>query len=284
MSATTSTVRQQLTVPGSVPIHTTIHHGSGPALVLIHGISSSGVAWLPVVPHLAEQFTPVTIDLRGHGRSGKPPSGYLYDDYIGDLDRVLDALALERPLILGHSLGGLIALWWAARHPDRAAALVIEDSPLRSGEDFRPAFDTWIRLNALPVEELIAHYTEAHPRWKPEVVRHRAQQMAETAPGVFTELKADSMANEGVDRLAEIEHVASPTLLIHGDVETGGMVSLDDATAFARRLPNAERARIAGGAHTLHLDVMREFLALAVPFLQRHAADASHIPDRVLEG
>jgi pimeloyl-ACP methyl ester carboxylesterase len=277
MAARTTETRTDITVPGTVPIHLTIHPGSGPALVLIHGISSSGAVWLPVVEALGERFTPITLDLRGHGASGKPASGYLYDDYIGDLDRVLAHLGLERPLVMGHSLGGLIALWWAARHPRRAAALVIEDSPLRSGEDFRPAFDNWIRLNGLPKHELRAHYAGENPHWKPQVVERRTEQMHVTAPAVFAELKADSLAHHGVDRLAEIEHIESPVLFIHGDVETGGMVHAEDAAALDRRLANATVARIRGGNHGLHLEHIREFLALAVPFLERHAASASHL-------
>jgi pimeloyl-ACP methyl ester carboxylesterase len=267
----------EITVPGNVPIHARIHPGTGPAVVLIHGITSSGEVWLPVLGALGERFTPVTIDLRGHGRSGKPARGYLYDDYIGDLDRVLDALGLTRPLIMGHSLGGLITLWWAARHPDRAAALVIEDSPLRSGEDFRGAFDGWLRLNAMPLDELRAAYAAERPTWNPETVDARARQMHATARPVIEELMADSMANQGVDRLAEIEHVASPVLLIHGNLESGGMVHPEDAAAFARRLPNAAVARMPGGGHSLHTERARAFLALAIPFLERHAAGASHI-------
>jgi pimeloyl-ACP methyl ester carboxylesterase len=268
---------RDLVVPGKVPIHVRVHPGNGPGLVLIHGITSSGEVWQPVLDALGGRFTPVTIDLRGHGASGKPDHGYLYDDYIGDLDRVLDALGLDRPLIVGHSLGGLITLWWAARHPDRAAALVIEDSPLRSGEDFRPAFAGWLRLNALPLDELRAAYAAERPTWKPEAVEARARQMHQTARPVIEELMADSMANDGIDRLAEIAHIESPVLLIHGDPDAGGMVHPDDAAAFDRRLPNATVARMPGGGHSLHVETPRGFLALAVPFLEQHAAGASHV-------
>jgi pimeloyl-ACP methyl ester carboxylesterase len=275
--STTASNHRELVVEGDVPIHMRVHPGAGPALVLIHGITSDGNVWLPVLDTLGEQFTPVTLDLRGHGASGKPEHGYLYDDYIGDLDRVLDALGLDRPLVLGHSLGGLIALWWAARHPGRAAALVIEDSPLRSGEDFRPAFDNWLRLNALPIDDLRAAYAAEHPTWKPEAVALRTEQMHDTARAVLEELMADSMANDGVDRLAEIEHIESPVLLVHGDLESGGMVHPEDAEAFGRRLPNATVARIPGGNHGLHVEHARAFLALAVPFLEQHAAEATHL-------
>jgi pimeloyl-ACP methyl ester carboxylesterase len=281
MSPRTAERNREFIVPGDVPIQVTIHPGSGPAVVLIHGITSSGAIWEPILADLGERFAPVAIDLRGHGDSGKPDSGYLYDDYIGDLDRVLEHLGLARPLIVGHSLGGLITLWWAARHPERSPALVIEDSPLHSGEDFRPAFDNWIRLNGMDLPELRQHYASENPSWKPAAVERRARQMHATARQVLTELKADSMTNHDVDRLAEIEHVASPVLLIHGDVETGGMVGQAQAADFGRRLPNATVARIPGASHNLHLSRGREFLAHAMPFLERHAAKASHLADDI---
>ncbi len=275
--STSSPHPRDLVIDGAVPIHVRIHPGDGPGLVLIHGITSSGEVWEPVLEALGHAFTPVTIDLRGHGSSGMPGHGYLYDDYIDDLDRVLDALKLDRPLVAGHSLGGLVALWWAARHPNRAPALVIEDSPLRSGEDFRPAFENWLRLNALPLDELRAAYAAERPSWKPEAVDARARQMHATARPVIEELMADSMANHGVDRLAEIEHIESPVLFIHGDMDTGGMVHPDDIDAFARRLPNATVRRIPGGGHSMHVETPRAFLDLAMPFLERHAAGASPV-------
>ncbi|CAN5642110.1 alpha/beta hydrolase [soil metagenome] len=264
-------------VPGDISIHLTVYEGTGPALLLLHGISGTGAAWWPIIDDLAESFTPVTIDLRGHGNSGKPEAGYLYDDYIGDLDRVLDHLGIDHPLIMGHSLGGLITLWWAARHPGRAAGLVIEDSPLRSGEDFRSAFDGWIHLNALPTRQVAAHYAAEHPKWKPETAQRRAEMMTSTARNVFLELRADSLANHGVDRIAEIEGVSSPVLLIHGDLESGGMVHPDDKDAFQRRLANASTHRIQGGSHGLHTDHARAFLAAAMPFLKEHASTADHL-------
>jgi 2-(acetamidomethylene)succinate hydrolase len=245
--------------------------GNGPPLLLIHGISSAGSVWNPIIPRLAREFTPVAIDQRGHGASDKPETGYLYDDYVGDLAGVLDALGLDRPLIVGHSLGGIVTLWWAARYPDRAAGLVIEDSPLHSGEDYMPAFDEWLMLNAMPEEDLRAHYAEAYPEWPPELVLERARLMAGTARGVFAELRADSLAHHGVDRIAEISGISSPVLLIHGDLEAGGMVTPEDAAAFEDRLANAASVRIPGAGHTLHRERPDDFLGVALPFLRQHA-------------
>jgi pimeloyl-ACP methyl ester carboxylesterase len=263
--------RSHMIDTGAVTLQTTHYEGNGPRLLLIHGISSNGGGWDPVIDKLARHFSPVTVDLRGHGQSGKPESGYLYDDYIGDIEKVLVALDMENPLIMGHSLGGIITLWWAARHPDQAKALVIEDSPLRSGEDFRPAFEEWLRLNAMPYEELVELNVAEHPEWPRDMAESRAHAMSVTKRAVFEELMADSMANEGIDRLGEIEGITSPVLLVHGDYQTGGMVHPEDIAALPQRLSNARTVRIPGGGHTLHRSSKEEFLAAAVPFLLEHA-------------
>jgi len=245
--------------------------GNGPRILLIHGISSAGSAWNPIIPALAAEFSPIAIDMRGHGNSSKPEHGYLYDDYIRDLNGVLDALGMKHPLVMGHSLGGIVTLWWAARHPERAAALVIEDSPLRSGLSFMPAFDEWLELNAMPPGDLRRRYAEENPHWSGDLLDERTALMTTTARNVFVELRANSLANHGVDRIAEIEGIRSPTLLIHGDLETGGMVVPADADGFARRLPNGRSMRIPGGGHTLHREHREAFLAAALPFLREHA-------------
>ena len=246
--------------------------GAGPEVLLIHGISSSEESWAPVLARLGETFTPVTIDLRGHGQSGRPETGYLYDDYAGDIAAALDALGMRRPLVIGHSLGGLVALWWAAAHPGDAAAIVIEDSPLRSGEEFRPVFDRWIAENAMPVDELAASHREKNPGLSEAQARRRAEIMTGTAPQVFTELKADSLAHDGVDRVAGLEHIASPILFIHGNPELGGMVPPAEAAAFARRLPNVEVIGIPDAGHNIHAERPEAFVDAVVPFLKAHAA------------
>jgi N-formylmaleamate deformylase len=248
--------------------------GMGPPLLLVHGIGSSGASWEPLVPALAREFTPITFDLRGHGASGKPASGYLYGDYVDDLDRILDALRLERPLIMGHSLGGIVTLWWAARHPDRAAGLVVVDSPLRSGQEFMPAFDGWLAQNAMTPEDLTAWYRHEHPEWNEERAAGRASIMTGTARNVFVELRADSLANDGRDRLDEIAHITSPVLLVRGEPATGSMVHPEDSAALVARMPNARVAMIPGAGHALHRERPDEFLAIAVPFLQECAAKA----------
>jgi pimeloyl-ACP methyl ester carboxylesterase len=255
---------------GAASLHVTVYEGNGPRLLLIHGIGSSGAGWDPVIDDLAAEFSPITFDLRGHGQSDKPDHGYLYPDYVADIEGLLGALELDNPLVIGHSLGGILTLWWAARHPDQAAALVIEDSPLRSGEDFRPAFDGWLKLNALSLPELRQYYASEYPEWPPDMVEARSLDMANTKRAVFSELRADSLANHGTDRISEIEGITSPILLIHGDLEAGGMVHPEDIVDLPQRLPQAQTVRIPGGGHTLHRSSKDAFLDAALPFLREH--------------
>ncbi len=107
--------------------------GSGPHLVLIHGLTGSLADWnLRLVPLLSGKFTTLTYDLRGHGYSDMPPSSYTSADMASDLLGLLDALKIERAHIVGHSLGGAVALHFAALYPQRVWSLTISDSRIRS--------------------------------------------------------------------------------------------------------------------------------------------------------
>jgi pimeloyl-ACP methyl ester carboxylesterase len=266
-------------------------HGSGPPLVLVHGIGSSGSTWDSLIPALRQHFSPITLDLRGHGDSGKPESGFLFDDYVNDLDGVLAALGLEHPLLVGHSFGGLVTLGWAARHPDRAMGIVLVDSPLRVGKEFLPAFKGWMILNAMPTIALTAWYRLGNPEWSFGQARRRARVMKGTARNVFVELRADSLANDGIDRMADAEGVSSPILLIHGDPESGSMVRTADAVEFDERLPNGHTINIRGAGHALHRERTDEFLSSALPFLEEcaerhlfHIAPPGNLEEHMLAG
>ncbi len=242
--------------------------GSGPPVVLVHGISSSGSTWESLIPALSQRFSPITLDLRGHGESGKPDRGFLHDDYVDDLDGVLTALDIDHPLLIGHSFGGLVSLGWAARHPDRAAGLIVVDSPLRIGKEFLSAFKGWMMLNALPTPALTAWYRAGNRHWNVRQAHRRARTMRKTARNVFVELRHDTLANDGIDRLAEFQRIASPVLLVRGDPASGSLVRPADVEAFGQRVANGRVVQIPGASHSLHRDRAAEFAAMAVPFLE----------------
>jgi pimeloyl-ACP methyl ester carboxylesterase len=117
--------------------------GDGPDVVMVHGITGNLAVWhLQIVPALWDRFRVLTYDLRGHGYSGTPPSGYSPDDMADDLLGLLDGLELERPALVGHSYGADITLYFAARHPDRVSQVVAIEPALPALEDLR-AHDGW---------------------------------------------------------------------------------------------------------------------------------------------
>jgi pimeloyl-ACP methyl ester carboxylesterase len=118
--------------------------GEGPDLVMVHGLTGNLAVWhLRIVPELADRFRILTYDLRGHGHSDAPPSGYGLDSMAGDLAELLDALEIERPLIAGHSYGADIALYHALLNPDRVAAVVAIEAALPALEGDRRRED-WV--------------------------------------------------------------------------------------------------------------------------------------------
>ncbi len=101
--------------------------GSGPPVVLLHGLASTCHIWDLVAPILAEGFAVIAVDQRGHGQSDKPDCGYDFATVARDLLGVLEARGLEKPVIVGHSWGADVALEFAAAHPGLARGLCFVD-------------------------------------------------------------------------------------------------------------------------------------------------------------
>ncbi len=107
--------------------------GNGADLVLVHGLASNLAFWyFSVVPLLARRFSITLYDLRGHGQSEMPPSGYSTADMAQDLNSLLDHLNVQRAHLVGHSYGGAVALHYTTLYPERVASLTIADARIRS--------------------------------------------------------------------------------------------------------------------------------------------------------
>lgn len=102
--------------------------GRGPAVVLIHGITSSSRTWRSVMPALAERHTVIAPDLLGHGHSAKPRGDYSLGAYASGVRDLLVVLGIARATVVGHSLGGGIAMQFAYQFPERLDRLVLVDS------------------------------------------------------------------------------------------------------------------------------------------------------------
>jgi pimeloyl-ACP methyl ester carboxylesterase len=114
-----------VTVRGSgVDIATTDHSGDGSPLLLTHGLGGDQTNLAPIVRRLSDAFRIVTFDMRNHGESGDAP--WSWDAVIADVAAVRDAYGMTRPVVAGHSLGGMVAEMFAAAHSDTRAVVNID--------------------------------------------------------------------------------------------------------------------------------------------------------------
>lgn len=97
--------------------------GAGPALVLIHGVGLRKEVWAPQVDAFSPRRRAIVYDTLGHGESDRPPDNARLDDYLTQLEGLLDALEVERAVVVGHSMGAAIATAFAIEHPARVSAL-----------------------------------------------------------------------------------------------------------------------------------------------------------------
>ncbi len=124
--------------------------GHGPNVVLIHGVAGNMAGWYfcGLVNALAKHFHVTCYDLRGHGLSDTPPTGYTSRDLAVDLCELCQTLGLDQIRILGHSFGGAIALQVADLEPDRIAGVVISDAYLPGLAEVQGAPQEWKGWNA----------------------------------------------------------------------------------------------------------------------------------------
>ena len=110
-----------------------------PSLVLLHGLTDSGLCWPRVVKALAPEYDMILPDARGHGLSDKPATGYAPSDHAADVAGLIRGLGLIRPILIGHSMGAGVSATVAALYPDLVSAVILEDPPWRAeGDEERP--------------------------------------------------------------------------------------------------------------------------------------------------
>ncbi len=132
--------------------------GSGPVLVLVHGITSTSATWERVMPALAKHYTVIAPDLLGHGDTAKPRGDYSLGAYASGVRDLLIALGHERATFVGHSLGGGIAMQLAYQFPERCERLVLIDSG-GLGSDV----NLLLRAATLPGSELVLPLLASEP-------------------------------------------------------------------------------------------------------------------------
>ncbi|GAC1425665.1 MAG: alpha/beta fold hydrolase [Ktedonobacteraceae bacterium] len=124
----TKPVHNEFLIADDVTLHWVQWGEQGPPILCIHGITANAFFFQSLADGLATKYQVFAYDLRGRGDSDKPEVGYSVPIHATDLAALIDELGLERPIIIGHSLGALIALYFAAHFPDKLSKLVLLDA------------------------------------------------------------------------------------------------------------------------------------------------------------
>ena len=143
-----------------------------PPFLLVHGLASNARLWDGVARRLAQAGrSSVSVDLRGHGRSDKPDTGYDFDTVTADLAGLIGKLGLDRPIVAGQSWGANVVLDLAVRHPDLIRGIVLVDGGLNDMRDGFPNWDEcWERLAppqlvGLPLDAIEGYFRTNHADW-----------------------------------------------------------------------------------------------------------------------
>ncbi len=140
-------VRDEFIVAGDLTFHYIQWGEQGPPIVFVHGVTANAYSFQAFADALAEDHRVFAYDLRGRGDSDKPEQGYSVPIHAADLAEIIDELGLERPVVVGQSLGALISLYFAAHYPDKLSKLVLIDAggplPWKTPEE-QPA---WLTLS-----------------------------------------------------------------------------------------------------------------------------------------
>lgn len=264
----------------------------GPPVVMLHGIVIDNLSsfFYTLAHPVAAHNDVVLYDLRGHGRSERPTTGYALADHVADLEGLLEAAGIDEPVaLLGNSFGGGVALAYAIAHPDRVAGLALVEAHVpvpghadamagmltrvgtlaRQGLDLEPQLRATKRVppGGLPAlydlglsEEQIAFVIW----WIENSPPRKVQTMARTADGLVngTSLVEDVLREPAIPEEA-LASVGCPVLLAYGEhsdiVERG--------RRLAEVLPRAELRILEGWGHSVLMEGIDELRPVVVPWL-----------------
>ncbi len=246
-----------------------IEAGSGPPLLFLHGASSCAEAWWQQFEHFRDRFRCIAYDSVNHGHSSNSPRDEEEPDRADELEAFLQALGIDRPILAGNSMGANTLLRWAARHPDRALALIPSGMGVpREGEEFRALGREPLDLKTLflPTGDAL---TERLKRERPRMYE-RYLRIRSTATRIEALRHPRRPAQRTLDERASLAdrvgRIRSPMCIIVG--------SLDRLRPNCDRLhalvPGSEYHVIQGAPHNVYYEAAEEYNAIVDAFLARH--------------
>ena len=257
--------------------------GSGPAVVLVHGITSTSATWERVIPYLATRFTVIAPDLIGHGESAKPRGDYSLGAYASGVRDLMVTLGHESATFVGHSLGGGVVMQLSYQFPERCERLVLVDSGGLGRE-----LSLLLRAATLPLSEVVLPLLASTRllgagrsvgRLAGRLGLRAGTDLAELARGHASledpEARAafvhtlrtivDPMGQRvnATDRLYLAENI--PFMLVWG--ERDGIIPVEHGRAAHELVPSSRLEVFEQAGHFPHLDEPQRFLDVLIDFI-----------------
>lgn len=235
-------------------------HGSGPALLLTHGYSSTSAMWKGQIEALSQHHQLVLWDMRGHGQSDYPddPAAYSEALTVADMAALLDEIGAESAIVGGLSLGGYMSLAFYRAYPERVRALLIIDT----GPGFKKdgARDAWNKRahetgDGFEREGLAVLQSLSRER---STVSHRdASGLARAARGM--------LAQRDARVIESLPGITVPTLVVVGADDAPFLAASD---YMATKIPGAKKVVIPAAGHAVNIDQPQAFVEAVLPFLE----------------
>ena len=244
------------------------HEGTGPAVVLLHGLADTHDLWRHQLGPLAEHHRVIAFDLRGHGRSPFDGADFSLGDLAADVGQALADLGVERAVVAGLSMGGGVAQVLAIERPDLVTALVL----VSTSSEFPPATrDRFLMRAALAEREGMAAVVDATvPRWftsrfaarQPDEVDRTRRSVLAIDPRAFAAASRANAARHLTDRLSRIR---CPVLFVGGsDDPAEPQRALE---IYRRRLSALRWELLDGASHLVPVEQPDRFNAILLRFL-----------------
>lgn len=242
--------------------------GQKPPLLLLHGFSDNGLCWLPVARDLEAQYDVIMPDARGHGLSARVQPDEPVDS-AADAARLITALGLYRPVVGGHSMGGLTATELGARYPDLVGGLILEDpawiDPLPDAVPLHenPFFEWLLKLEGISPDEIIAQGKADNPTWPEIEFPAWAESKQQLDKNIFGVVNMRKPWREFVSAFTV------PALLITADVTMGAIITPAAAQEAVSLSPFLHVAPIPNVGHSIRRENYPAFMQALQAFLSR---------------
>jgi pimeloyl-ACP methyl ester carboxylesterase len=255
-------------------------HGSGPPLLLLHGLGGSCGDWIYQLPAFSPRFRVVTPCLRGFGHSDRPPAGYSVDRHVRDVLALLDALDIDRCHVVGHSMGGAVAFAMALEAPARIASLVVLNS--------QPSFevDSW-RKRLFLLWRLVLARTLGMARMsrlmagrhfpRPDQAQVREQVIERHGANDARAYIANLRALAGWTVVPRLKEIRAPVLLVTADRD---FTAVEEKRRYLEQIPGARMEVIPDSRHVTHLDQPEAFNRAVLDFLGEVTGAPAQAPRR----